>query len=63
MSDWQTTRERFIKIVFRRSVEEVAREIPAHKVTVYRLINNPAQRPHHATRHGIERIVREADID
>jgi hypothetical protein len=50
-------------VVLRRgdhTVEEVARALPAHKATVYRLINGETRKPSHALRAAVERAVSQA---
>ncbi|MGB0889436.1 MAG: hypothetical protein ACPGWS_04045 [Solirubrobacterales bacterium] len=58
--DWETLREGLEKQVFRKSVDTVARELPADRVTVYRLIQGITKNPSKATRAAVERLVDEA---
>lgn len=55
---WHELRDGLARVVFTKGVENVAREIPAHRVTVYRLINGDTQHPTHAIQAGVERLVR-----
>lgn len=54
---WISLRQRFIQVVFRRSVDEVAQRIPAHRATVYRIIQNERHTPSLAVRAGIRKIL------
>lgn len=55
---WNELRENLQRAVFSRGVDDVARAIPAHPVTVYRLINGVTQHPSRAIQAGVERVVR-----
>lgn len=58
MPSWDVVRQRFVEIVFRaRNVDEVARQIPADRATVYRIIASENHKVSHSVREGIERIV------
>lgn len=56
---WGRTFQVFRHIAAREGVRNVACEIPASYVTVYRLIRGDTVRPTRAVRAGIERIVRD----
>ena len=55
--DWVKTCRAFRRIAAAEGVANVAAEIPADPVTVYRLIGGVTERPTRAVRAGIERIV------
>lgn len=59
MATWDEMRVRLERIVFSRSVGEVADAIPAGRRTVYRIIRGEVQRPTRAIRAGIERLIDE----
>ena len=62
MSDrpWSDVRDEFTRVVFREGIDEIARRLPAHRATVYRLINGSIQRPSGVMRAAVERIVADA---
>ncbi len=55
--EWEDTRRAFCPIAAKRGVAMIADEIPADKVTVYRLMKGETKQPTRAIRAGIERIV------
>lgn len=55
--DWPEQRRALGRIVAHHGVDEVAREIPTDRATVYRLIRGETQNPHRATRHGVQRVI------
>jgi len=55
--EWESTRREFCRIAAKRGVAMVAGEIPADKVTAYRLMKGETKHPSRAVRAGIERIV------
>jgi len=57
--DWETTRRIFRRIAASEGVARVAPQIPADRVTVYRIISGEHEKPTRAVRAGIERIVTE----
>jgi hypothetical protein len=59
MSDWETTRREFCRIAAKRGVVRTAEDVPANKMTLYRLISGETKMPSRAIRAGIERIVEE----
>ena len=56
---WEETRREFRRIAARVGIDCIAREIPTHPRTVYRLMDGETQKPHAITRQRIEDIVRE----
>lgn len=56
MRDWNALRPKFRAVVFRRSVTEVAREIPASRDSVYNWLSG-RRRPMGAAQARIEEIV------
>jgi hypothetical protein len=57
MKSWDDLKPDFDRIVLRRGAAQVAGEIPADRVTVYRLLKGETTRPSNAIRAGVERIV------
>lgn len=56
---WDELRLAFRRVALREGITHVAREIPADRGTVYRLIDGTTRRPTRAVRAGVERIVRD----
>ena len=54
---WDELTNELRGVVFKRGVQEVAQEIPAHRATVYRIIGGEVVRPSQAVRAGVERVV------
>jgi len=54
---WDDLRERLRHVVRMRGVDRVADEIPADRVTVFRLLNGSTKVPSLAVRAGIEQVV------
>ena len=54
---WPDTRNDLRRIVFKRGYQDVADEIPAHRVTVYRLVNGEIREPSKALRKCVEDVV------
>lgn len=54
---WDDLKQGLTREVFKRGVDDVAREIPASRRTVYRLIGGETKRPSHAIREGVARVV------
>lgn len=66
MTSWSDLRDEFRRYVLQRgerTLEDVAREIPASRTTVYYLMVGKIQRPSHAVRQGVERIVEMFKVD
>lgn len=57
---WEDVRQDFRAIVAREGVEAVARRIPAHRSTVYRLVKGESRRPVKAIFAAVERVVADA---
>ena len=57
--DWDALRVQLRRVVLRCGAARIAREIPAERSTVYRLIGGETHRPSRAVRAGIERILAE----
>lgn len=53
---WDDLRPEFRRVVFTRGVQEVARELPAHRATVYRMIHGETT-PSHALAEAVRRLV------
>lgn len=62
MKSWDQLRVELRTVVFRRTAEDVAREIPASRSTVYRIITGEVQRPSRAIRAGVERVVGSSQV-
>lgn len=60
---WPDVRRDLRKIVFRRGYKEVAEEIPAHRTTVYRLVNGVIQEPSKALRKCVEDVIKREDAE
>jgi hypothetical protein len=58
-SEWESIRDEFRRLARREGITNIAREIPADRRTVYRLIDGPTQTPSRAVFAGIERLVNE----
>jgi len=56
---WDDLKPDFDRITLQRGVAKVASEIPADRVTVYRLLKGTTAKPSIAIRAGVERIVQE----
>lgn len=59
-SDWPTTRAEFCKLAACEGVRKIADRVPAHRMTIYRIMSGNTQAPSRAVREGIERLVKEA---
>lgn len=57
--DWSNTQAKFRHIAATMGVRRIAKELPAHHATVYRLIRGDTQQPTHAMRAAITRIVKQ----
>lgn len=60
-TEWPETRRKFQRIVAREGARTVAKRIPVHFVTVYRLIKGQSASPSRAVKMNIERIVQDDD--
>ena len=56
---WDVTRQGLRRLVFSRTVVDVAREIPCSRSHLYKIINGKIANPSQAVRAGVERVVRE----
>lgn len=56
--DWKTLQPAFRRYCFRRTVAEVARQVPASRVSVYRWLKGETQ-PTGAARVRIQQILKE----
>ncbi len=56
---WEDTKRRFVAIALRKGMDAVARELPASRRTVYRMVNGQVDKPSLAIRVAVERIVKE----
>ena len=63
MREWADTRRRLARLAACKGVANVADAIPAAKVTVYRLIKGDTERPSHALRAAVERLIDKEKID
>lgn len=57
---WEDVRQDFRAIVAREGAASVARRIPAHRSTVYRLVKGESRRPIRAIFVAVERVVADA---
>ena len=57
---WESVRQRLRGVVVREGAGVVARKIPAHRSTVYRMLNGQSRRPFPALFVAVERIVADA---
>jgi hypothetical protein len=56
---WKELRDSFLRKVREIGPEEMAKQIPAHRATVYRLLKRTAVNPSLSIRARIEQIVEE----
>lgn len=61
-ADLDELRRRLRAVVERRGVYSVAADIPADRTTLFRLLSGRVQRPSLAVRDGVERVVREFEV-
>lgn len=57
-TEWPETRQKFRHIVAREGARAVAKRIPVHHATVYRLLSGEHANPCRAVEANIERMVR-----
>lgn len=57
---WEDVRQDFRVIVAREGAAAIARRIPAHRSTVYRLVKGESRRPIRAIFVAVERVVADA---
>ena len=57
MTSWKDLREQLQNECFRKSVAQVARELPIGRSTIYRLINGETSSPSLAIRDALERLT------
>jgi len=57
---WEEVRQDFRAVVFRDGADVVARRIPAHRATVFRLVKGGSRKPIGVLFAAIERVVAEA---
>ena len=60
---WDELRKPFERLVLRAGVRNVADKLPAHRATVYRLLNDEQQKPCRAIRAAVQRLVEREDSD
>ena len=55
--DWDSTVDRFRRVVRMRGADRVADEIPADRATVFRILGGQTRYPSAAIRNGIRNVV------
>lgn len=63
MKRWAEIRQDFCRLTAKRGVVKMAADIPADRVTVYRLLKGETQQPTKAVQAAIERVVEEERND